>query len=161
MSRVPSSGNRTTEERLVRLLRSSHVNGWLRHQQLPGRPDFVWRREKVAVFVDGCYWHGHDCRNLVPKTNAMAWQEKLTETRGRDKRNNLALRKMGWTVIRIWECDLAKHPDRCVQVIRQGIERMAVRRPRIKVADLPRRPGVVINGNDLDRFSPAEWHAGA
>jgi DNA mismatch endonuclease (patch repair protein) len=122
MSRVRSAGNLTTEERLACLLRTAGLAGWRRHQLLPGRPDFVWRKAKVAVFVDGCFWHGHDCgRNLRPRTNAKAWRDKIESNQARDRRVTRVLRKQGWTVVRIWECSLANDPDRCVDRIRRWL----------------------------------------
>lgn len=123
MSRVRSTGNLTTEKHLASLLRKAGLTGWRRHQQLPGRPDFVWRKAKVAVFVDGCFWHGHDCRNLTPKTNVGAWQEKIENTRARDVRNTQSLEQMGWAVVRIWECYLNKDPEQCLQMIRIRLEK--------------------------------------
>lgn len=123
MSRVRSKGNKTTEVRLASLLRKSGLKGWRRHQPLPGRPDFVWRKAKVAVFVDGCFWHGHGCgRNITPKTNAKAWQDKLQKTQARDRQANCSLQQLGWKVVRVWECHLAKDPDGCVLEIRQALE---------------------------------------
>jgi DNA mismatch endonuclease (patch repair protein) len=78
MSRIRSSGTKTTEERLAGLLRKAGLKGWRRQWPLPGKPDFAWPRDKVALFVDGCFWHGHNCgRNLTPKRNAQAWKEKI------------------------------------------------------------------------------------
>lgn len=123
MSRVRSTGNLTTEKRLASLLRKAGLTGWRRHQQLPGRPDFVWRKAKVAVFVDGCFWHGHDCRNLTPKTNAKTWKDKIESTRARDRQNSAILKQRGWKVIRIWECRLTKNPEQCVRRIRKELEK--------------------------------------
>ena len=122
MSRVRSTKNQTTEAKLAQLLRRSGLTGWRRHQPLPGRPDFVWRKMKVAVFVDGCFWHGHNCRNLVPKTNAQAWRDKIAKTQARDRRANRILRQRGWKVIRIWECWLTKAPNRCLLRIQRKLE---------------------------------------
>ena len=121
MSRVSSTGNQTTEERLVHLLRKMGLAGWRRHQPLPGQPDFVWPKMKVAVFVDGCFWHGHSCRNLTPKKNASAWRYKIQKTRSRDRRNNRLLRQLGWKVIRIWECRLTKSPNQCLLRIQRKL----------------------------------------
>jgi len=77
MSRVCSSQNATTELKLRALLRSARLTGWRCNSSLLGKPDFVFSQSKVAVFVDGCFWHGHKCgRNLTPKTNADAWSKK-------------------------------------------------------------------------------------
>ncbi len=123
MSRVRSTGNLTTEKRLVSLLRAAGMTGWRRHQPLPGRPDFVWPKAKVALFVDGCFWHGHDCgRNLTPRTNVEAWRDKIKRNQARDRRATRVLRKLGWKVVRIWECRLSKDSDRCVRRIRQRLE---------------------------------------
>lgn len=115
MSRVRSAGNETTEKRLASLLRKSGLTGWRRHQPLLGRPDFTWTVAKVVVFVDGCFWHGHDCgKNVTPRTNARAWRDKIARNQARDRRVTNRLRREGWKVTRIWECDLAGHPGRCV-----------------------------------------------
>jgi len=122
MSRVRSTGNQTTENRLASLLREAGLTGWRRHYPVTGRPDFVWLRAKVAVFVDGCFWHGHDCgRNVTPRTNAKAWCEKIEGNQARDRETTDLLRQGGWKVIRIWECQLAKNPGRCVARITKAV----------------------------------------
>lgn len=123
MSRVRSTGNQTTEKKLAFLLRKVGLTGWRRHQPLPGQPDFVWPKVKVAVFVDGCFWHGHNCgKNVTPKTNAKAWRDKIERNRARDQRVARSLRWLGWKVIRIWECRLTKEPNRCVRRIQFKLE---------------------------------------
>lgn len=123
MSRVRSTGNETTEERLALLLRGTGLTGWRRHQPLPGKPDFAWPKAKVVVFVDGCFWHGHDCgKNVTPKTNARAWREKIERNQARDHRTTRLLRQKGWAVIRIWECQLTKKPAQCLSRIRKAIK---------------------------------------
>lgn len=131
MARVRSTGNRTTERRLGSLLRRARLAGWRRHKSLPGRPDFAWANAKVAVFVDGCFWHGHDCgRNVRPETNARAWRKKINGNKARDRRVSRLLRKQGWSVIRIWECQLAENADSCLCKIRRTLDRTRGRRPR-------------------------------
>jgi len=123
MSRVRSTGNATTEKRLASLLRAAGVAGWRRHQPLPGHPDFVWNKTKVAVFVDGCFWHSHDCgRNVTPRTNAIAWRNKIKRNQARDRWTNRVLRQLGWRVVRVWECRLTRDPDRCVRRILRRLE---------------------------------------
>jgi DNA mismatch endonuclease (patch repair protein) len=123
MSRVRSTGNLTTEERLASLLRETGLTGWRRHQPLPGRPDFAWLKMKVAVFVDGCFWHGHDCgKNITPKTNVKAWQDKIELAQARDRRVTRVLRQLGWKVLRVWECRLRMDPNWCVRRIRRRLE---------------------------------------
>ncbi|HUU10280.1 MAG TPA: very short patch repair endonuclease [Phycisphaerae bacterium] len=122
MSRVRGTGNQTTEKRLVVLLRRAGLSGWRRHRSLLGRPDFVWPRAKVVVFVDGCFWHGHDCgKNVSPKTNAEAWREKIRHNKERDQRVGRSLRRQGWRIVRIWECELAKKPDSCCDRIKKAL----------------------------------------
>ena len=124
MSRVRSTGNQTTEKRLAALLRVKGLTGWRRHQSLPGKPDFVWRASRVAVFVDGCFWHGHNCRrNLSPKTNKMAWDSKIKGNLDRDRKVTRQLRRKGWKVVRIWECQLNKKPASCLARISKAIGR--------------------------------------
>ncbi|HOD83671.1 MAG TPA: very short patch repair endonuclease [Phycisphaerae bacterium] len=124
MSLVRSTGNKTTERCLVSLLREAGLKGWRRHLPLPGKPDFVWRSARVAVFVDGCFWHGHDCgKCLDPKTNAKAWRDKIAGNQARDRKVTRALRKEGWKVIRIWECELKKNPRRCMARIAEAVKK--------------------------------------
>ena len=108
MSRIRSKKNSSTELHLVCLLRRAKVKGWRRHAPLPGRPDFVWHRERVAVFLDGCFWHGHSCRNLTSLTNSERWTKKIEGNKKRDRRVTRELKARGWTVIRVWECKLDK-----------------------------------------------------
>src|SRR5215510_3405686 len=97
MSRIRSRGNKTTELHAVSLLRAKGITGWRRHAPLVGRPDFVWPKSRVALFVDGCFWHGHDCgRNLRPKTNAALWEQKIAANKARDRQNARELRLKGW-----------------------------------------------------------------
>jgi DNA mismatch endonuclease, patch repair protein len=106
MTAIRGTGNRTTEQRLASLLRRYHVSGWRRHLKLPGRPDFSFPIEMVAIFVDGCFWHGCPRCYKAPKQNAGFWAEKISSNRRRDKRVSRELRLAGWSVIRIWEHDL-------------------------------------------------------
>ena len=128
MSRIRSTGNRTTELNLAALLRRSQLAGWRRHLNLLGKPDFAWPKERLAVFVDGCFWHGHGChRNLRPRKNASAWRAKILKNGRRDRRNSARLRAAGWTVIRIWECGLSSDAARCVSRIARALRTLAGR----------------------------------
>lgn len=76
--------------------------------KLPGRPDIVMRKLKVAIFVNGCFWHGHEVHGKEgPKTNKEYWSAKIEANKKRDIENGIKLRQMGWTVITIWECELS------------------------------------------------------
>lgn len=75
---------------------------------LPGTPDIVLGRYRTVIFVNGCFWHGHEgCRYFrLPKTNAGFWQQKIERNQARDARDRMELRRMGWHVIQVWECQL-------------------------------------------------------
>ncbi len=122
MSRIRGRGNRDTELALMRLLREHRITGWRRHQGLLGRPDFVFRAARVAVFVDGCFWHGCPKHCQLPATNRAFWRRKLEANKERDRQVTSALKGGGWTVIRIWECQLSKAPGRCVRRIRLAVD---------------------------------------
>lgn len=122
MSRVRGTGNKTTEVRLATALRRAGLKGWRRGIPLPGKPDFAWGRERLAVFVDGCFWHGHDCgKNVAPRTNAEQWREKILNNGRRDRRVSAELRRRGWSVLRVWECHLRTHEDRCIRRIERAL----------------------------------------
>lgn len=81
----------------------------LHRRDLPGHPDIVLPRYRTIVFVHGCFWHGHDCpRGRRPRSNTAFWNTKLDRNRARDQKAREALEALGWTVISIWECELAK-----------------------------------------------------
>lgn len=122
MAAVKSRGNLSTEARMVRLLRDNCLSGWRRHSPLPGTPDFCWPKQKAALFVDGCFWHGCPHCYQTPKSNVRYWKEKVAGNKRRDSRGNSAVRTEGWTVIRIWECQLTKNPGRCVARIKKAVE---------------------------------------
>jgi len=121
MSRIRSRGNRDTEIALMKLLRQHGVTGWRRHWSLFGRPDFVFPAHRVAVFVDGCFWHCCPRHSNIPAGNRPFWKTKLAANRARDKRVNRTLRKMGWRVIRIWEHDLVRGQERCLGLIQRSL----------------------------------------
>ncbi len=108
MALIRSRGNRATELRLIALMREHGITGWRRKARVFGKPDFVFRRERVAVFVDGCFWHGCPRHATKPATRAAWWAAKLARNAQRDRAVTRALRAAGWTVLRIWECALAR-----------------------------------------------------
>lgn len=73
-----------------------------------GHPDFVFLSQKVAVFVDGCFWHGHDCRNTKPSDNKEYWNQKREKNKKHDIEVTEMFERRGWKVLRIWECELKK-----------------------------------------------------
>ena len=118
MSRIRSRGNKDTELALVKLLREHKISGWRRQieiwkaesgkQKFKVRPDFVFKEARLALFVDGCFWHGCPKHATKPKNNRAFWRRKLAANKARDRLVNLALRRAGWRVLRVWEHELAK-----------------------------------------------------
>jgi DNA mismatch endonuclease (patch repair protein) len=150
MSCIRGRGNKETEVTLMRLMRAQHITGWRRQvllkfqiagrkaqatgrkSQVSGlksqvsafrfqvRPDFVFARQRVAVFVDGCFWHGCRWHGTRPQGNAAFWARKLAGNRARDRRVNRVLRAHGWHVLRIWEHAL-RDADRVAQHLQSVI----------------------------------------
>jgi DNA mismatch endonuclease (patch repair protein) len=108
MRAVKSKGNKSTELKLIQIFKERGWKGWRRNFKLLGKPDFVFPKLRIAVFVDGCFWHGHDCRNTRPSSNADYWQKKRQRNIARDKHVTEQLTQKNWQVIRIWECELKK-----------------------------------------------------
>ena len=108
MRAVKSRGNRSTEMRLIQIFKERKITGWRRGYPLLGHPDFVFPKLRVAVFADGCFWHGHNCRNVTPRDNFDYWQKKIERNKKRDKTVTKTLAQKGWQVVRIWECDIKK-----------------------------------------------------
>ncbi len=108
MKKIKPSGNKTTELQLITVFNDLGITGWRRHYNVKGHPDFVFPRSKIAIFVDGCFWHGHGCRNIWPKENAEYWDKKRERNIAHDKKVTALFENRGWTVIRIWECELKK-----------------------------------------------------
>jgi DNA mismatch endonuclease (patch repair protein) len=108
MSRIRGRGNKDTEIALARLLRQNKITGWRRHLPIFGRPDFAFPKQKIAVFVDGCFWHGCPEHSSLPVNNRAFWKRKFSTNKLRDILVKRTLRSQGWRVLRIWEHDLAR-----------------------------------------------------
>ena len=122
MSRVRGQGNERTELALASLLRRSGLSGWRRNQPVFGKPDFVFRQQRLAVFVDGCFWHACPVHASKPVTNRAFWRKKLARNKARDRLVNRTLRKAGWRVLRIWQHELKRdNESRCVPRIRRAL----------------------------------------
>ena len=104
MASVHSKGNESTERTMGRILRRAGICGYRKHWRVTGKPDFAWPARKIALFVDGCYWHGCPRCNRPSKSNVSFWRAKISSNRQRDRRVNRELRKRGWKVVRVWEC---------------------------------------------------------
>ncbi|PWE17825.1 very short patch repair endonuclease [Marinicauda salina] len=122
MARV--RGKDTKPEMKVRRL--AHALGYrfrLHRKDLPGAPDLVFAGRKKAIFVHGCFWHGHDCRRgaRTPKQNADYWTAKIARNVERDRKNIAALTDLGWDVLVLWECEI-KDPDALADRLRAFLD---------------------------------------
>lgn len=106
MRKVKSKRNKSTELKLIQFFKTYRIKGWRRNYPILGKPDFIFPKLKIAIFADGCFWHGHDCRNTRPRQNAEYWNKKRERNINRDKDVTKKLTKKGWIVIRIWECEI-------------------------------------------------------
>ena len=108
MKAVKSRNTKTTELKMIEIFKELHIIGWRRTYPLIGKPDFVFPKKRIVIFVDGCFWHGHDCRNVTPSDNAEFWEAKRLYNKKHDEEVTQTLVQKNWTVIRIWECELKK-----------------------------------------------------
>lgn len=122
MAAIKSKGNKGTELKLIAILRERGIIGWRRNQKFPGKPDFVFRREQLAVFVDGCFWHGCRWHCRMPKSRKGFWTPKIARNKERDREVGRLLRKRFWRVLRIWEHSL-NHPDRVAALVQRRLAR--------------------------------------
>ena len=119
MAAIRSKGNRSTEWRLRPYLIQAGLHGWkVQSINLPGKPDFIFLKERVAIFVDGCFWHGCPSCFRMPHSNKKYWQDKISKNMKRDKRNLRKLRALNWKVIRLREHQLKESPIDCINRIR-------------------------------------------
>lgn len=122
MSRI-----RSRDTKPERLLRSALWRLGYRYRiapkNIPGRPDIVFKRARLAVFVDGCFWHGCPAHYQRPKNRSRWWRNKLLQNRARDKKVNTLLRAEGWRVIRFWEHSVEKNVGACVVRVTHSLRR--------------------------------------
>ena len=124
MASIRSRGNASTELAFLRALRAARISGWRRHMALPGSPDFAFPKRRIAVFLDGCFWHGCDRHFRLPVANRPYWLNKVERNRCRDRRTTRALRAAGWRVLRVWEHSLGN--SSCLHQVLKLIETCSV-----------------------------------
>ncbi|MBL7952334.1 MAG: DNA mismatch endonuclease Vsr [Flavobacteriales bacterium] len=123
MSRIRAKN--TKPELLLRSLlrKAGHTGYRLHYAKVPGRPDITFVRRRVAVFVHGCFWHGCPfCQPALPKSNSAFWMNKVATNQARDARKSGALRKAGWKVVIVRECQLRDHPGKQVARVIKALE---------------------------------------
>lgn len=110
MSRIRSSGNQSTEALFVKILRFVSITGWRRNVPIFGKPDFVFPKERIVVFIDGCFWHYCPRHGRIPSSRQKYWRKKINRNVERDMEVNRYLRQNCWKVIRFWACELKEKP---------------------------------------------------
>jgi len=121
MSRIRSRNNTSTELRLASLFRVRGIKGWRRHFRVLGKHDFAFPEQRVAVFVDGCFWHKCPQCRLTPASHRDYWESKLDRNVARDRHVQQSLRSIGWTVIRIWEHSIRANPKAVLMRIQRAL----------------------------------------
>lgn len=131
MSRNKSRGTKSTEWMFRSILMRARISGWrLGHDsKLPGRPDIIFLERRLAVFVDGCFWHGCKRCRTIPVTNRAFWSSKIRKNKSRDKWAVRRLRAIGWRSIRIWEHELQSNSQDALRKVRACLSQ-AQRRPK-------------------------------
>ena len=109
--------NTGPEIKLRKLLWSAGIRGYRVHYNLPGKPDIVFVKKKIVIFIDGCFWHKCPMDFQEPETRKDFWMKKINSNVERDEKINRQLSDTGWTVIRIWEHEMRKEPEKVVQRI--------------------------------------------
>lgn len=119
MSRVMSKGTRP-ELSVAASLKAAGLRFQTHRADLPGCPDFVIARYKLAIFVNGCFWHWHGCaRCRMPLSNRDYWERKITRNVARDRQSRTELHRLGWCYVTVWECNLGDGLKRCARMVRQ------------------------------------------
>ena len=121
--RAVKSRDTAPEMTVRRLVHSMGYRYRLHRKDLPGQPDLAFQRRRKVIFIHGCFWHGHECKRgaRVPKTNREYWETKIARNRERDSQHDEELRRDGWRVLVIWECQI-QEPAAVIDRIRRFLE---------------------------------------
>jgi DNA mismatch endonuclease (patch repair protein) len=145
MSRIRSR-NTTPEVALRRALYAAGIRGWRCHvKHVPGKPDIAFIRWKVAVFVDGCFWHGHP-EFFTPGKSGAYWDAKIERTKERDRLANETLEAAGWRVVRLWDFEIEKALGESVLTVSAALEDA-----KTPASGLPARHGTTSVGGTCQR----------
>lgn len=120
---IKISGKNTKPEILVRkFLFSKGFRYRINVKTLPGKPDIVLPKYNKIIFINGCFWHGHNCKKgKLPSSNIDFWKEKISNNKSRDDKNSDLLVKLGWKVIIIWQCEISKIDNR-IKILNKLLE---------------------------------------
>ena len=122
MSAIRGKGNKSTELKFLKLLKNNKITGWIRHYKYaPGTPDFVFRKQRISVFIDGCYWHKCPDCFITPKSNTEFWMNKINANVDRDIRNDILSLKKKWKVFRVRECKLKNGSEHIIDKLNENL----------------------------------------
>jgi DNA mismatch endonuclease (patch repair protein) len=126
MSRVKNSGSEI-EQTLGKVLWAAGIRYRKQYKKLPGKPDYVIVRSRIAIFCDSSFWHGRNWKTAKTaiKTNRVFWISKIERNIDRDREVNKMLRRLGWKVLRFWDFTIELHPEKCVQAVLSEINNRA------------------------------------
>ena len=137
MAKIRARGNASTELKVLKLLRQHRITGWRRQFHIFGLPDFAFPKARVALFIDGCFWHGCPRCYHAPRSSQVYWKAKIARNRDRDQAVNRQLRARGWKVLRIWECELKN-----IRTFLRRVAKLTVcQSPEISITKLHNRRG--------------------
>lgn len=122
MSRILGK-NTGPEIKLRKQLWSRDIKGYRIHHNLEGKPDIVFTKKKIAIFIDGCFWHKCPTCFQEPETRKEFWMKKILSNVDRDKNVNSQLKNMGWTVLRFWEHEIKKNPSEVIELIQEKLSK--------------------------------------
>ena len=121
--RAVKSRDTAPEMTVRRLVYSMGYRYRLHRKDLPGKPDLAFKRRRKVIFIHGCFWHGHDCKRgaRVPKNNREYWETKITRNRERDRQHDEDLKREGWRVFVVWECQISE-PEAVAERIKSFLD---------------------------------------
>jgi DNA mismatch endonuclease (patch repair protein) len=122
MGAIKGKNNKSTEQKFCAGLLSAGILGWKAQGKLIGNPDIIFPVYKVAIFLDGCFWHGCPTCGHVPRTNYLYWKTKIKRNIERDDIKTAALNDVGYLVIRFWEHEIINSIDACIEIVKENLE---------------------------------------